>query len=517
MTGNLKIEMWAIDRVLPYADNARLHSHGQVTAIATSIREFGFVNPVLVDADGVLVAGHGRVLGARAIGMETIPVIKLGHLTAKQTMALRIADNALPMQATWNQRLLTAEIGKLRLQKYDIRKLGFTDAQLRGYGVNGIARAGANGDAEAKPKKGAVKKGELWLLGRHKLFCGDATDPKVWETLFGAERASVVHTDPPYGVSYKADGFQVIEGDHKRRDALYQMLVRSMRNLAEMIREDAAVYIWHASLTRKDFEQAMTAAGLIEHQYLMWVKPNVAFGPADYQWQHEPCFYASKGATPKFYGGQAESTVWRVSTVTGRDTAATIGNGVLLLDGQGGEFFIQARAPKGKKVREIRVTEGKVYLAGDQAETTVWEVARDSGYIHPTQKPVELARRAIENSSQAGEIVADAFAGSGSTLIACEMTGRRFFGTEIDPQYVQAIIDRWQEFTGKEAVLAGTDQSGRPSSAVRGRASAAQRRTGTTPSPRALGRVPSTMGMSDAAVLAAKPSRAHRHGKPRKA
>ena len=239
--------------------------------------------------------------------------------------------------------------------------------------------------------------GDIWELGGHRLLCGDSTDKKNWAALFGRDVASMVWTDPPYGVSYEdpAGKFEVIAGDRKRRDDLYKMLVGAFAGMVSHTKPKAAFYIWHASSTRNDFTEAMTAAGLTENEYLIWAKPSGAFGRADYKWAHEPAFYASKsGNTPDFHGEPNETTVWRVSAVTTEETSVVIGTGLVLLDGEGRSLYVQPKTPKGKKLREIRLTGARprVVLADDAGDSTVWEVARDKDYKHPTQKPVELQR-----------------------------------------------------------------------------------------------------------------------------
>lgn len=457
MTTKLKIEHWPIGKVLAYAQNARMHSEKQVDAIEASIREFGFINPVLVDAKGVLIAGHGRILALKQMGEKTVPVIRLGHLTEPQAKALRIADNALPMQATWDADMIRLEISALKLEGYDVKLLGFSEAQLRNWNVDPAPAADPNA-IPAASRKPAVKRGEIWSLGEHRLACADCTKPEVWKTMFERDRAAAVFTDPPYGVSYQSgEKFDIIEGDKKRRDDLYRMLLLSLGQMAKIAADTAAFYIWHAaSSTREDFAGAMKAVGLVERQYLMWVKPAIVFGHADYQWQHEPCFYAAKdGNAPAFYGERAESTVWQAQLVGAKETSVMIGSGILLLNGEGGSLYIQAKAPKNKKLRQVRITKDtSVYLTGtERQDGTVWEVGRDGAHEHPTQKPVELARRAIENSSKPGEIIADGFLGSGTTLIGAEMTGRRCFGCELDPVYADVIIRRWETFTGDKATL----------------------------------------------------------------
>ena len=271
------------------------------------------------------------------------------------------------------------------------------------------------------------------------------------------EKAAMVHTDPPYGVSYETQSgnFAMIKNDDKTHDELYhKLLLPAFMNYRKHTIEEAAFYIWHASSTRRDFEDAMTAAGLMENQYIIWVKNGITLGRSDYQWAHEPCFYASRaGVSPKFYGDRAQHTVWRVTTRQDGTMMTVLGSGIVLTDGTGGKLCITDKPPKGKKMRYVRMEEGKpVDLFQEDRMNTVWEVARETNTLHPTQKPVEISIRAIENSSQPGEIVLDFFGGSGSTLIGAEMTGRRCYTTELDPIYCDVIISRYVTQTGNIGV-----------------------------------------------------------------
>ncbi len=301
------------------------------------------------------------------------------------------------------------------------------------------------------------KPGDLWILGPHRLICGDATDGPTIERLMDGEKAAMVHTDPPYGVSYETQSgkFAMIKNDDKTHDELYyKLLLPAFNNYRKHTIEEAAFYIWHASSTRRDFEDAMTAAGLMENQYIIWVKNGISLGRADYQWAHEPCFYAGKsGISPNFYGDRAQHTVWRVTTRKDGQMMTVLGSGVVLTDGTGGKLCITDKPPKGKKMRYVRMEEGKpIDLYQEDRMQTVWEVARETNTLHPTQKPVEIPIRAIENSSQPGEIVLDFFGGSGSTLMGAELTGRRCFTTELDPIYSDVIISRYVAQTGNIGV-----------------------------------------------------------------
>lgn len=450
------VQMRKLDQIKPYPSNPRTHPQAQISQLAKDMIEDGVTMPILIDEDGIIIAGHGRLLAAQANGFEEYPVVIARGWSEERKRAVRLKDNQVALLSGWDHELVRSEIYSLKSAGYDVQLLGFSEASLRGFGI-GATGAGEQ-DPEVvpePPKKPTVRHGDIWQLDNHRVACGDSTKPETWKALFRRERAAVVFTDPPYGVSYQGGDFAVIEGDDKRRDDLYKMLLQALREMAKHSSDTAAFYIWHASATREDFAEAMKAAGLSERQYLMWVKPAIAFGRADYQWQHEPCFYASKADhPPKFYGDRGQSTVWHVQLAQARDTAAVIAGGLVLLDGQGGTLYVQAKAPKNKKLRQIRVQQdGNVFLSGAEQQSTVWQVGRDTGYEHPTQKPVELARRAIENSSQPGEIITDGFLGSGTTLIGAEMTGRRCYGVELDPVYAEVIVRRWEKFTGRKALL----------------------------------------------------------------
>ena len=448
----MKVIEWPLAKFREYPNNPRINDHA-VDQIAAMIKEFGFRVPMIVKSDGLIVDGHLRLKAARKLGLAKIPVILADDLTDQQVKALRLAVNQAAQLADWDDALLKLEIGELKLANFDIKVLAFPAMKLTDL------PAAADPDATPEPpKKPVTRAGDVWVLGQHRVIAGDCTDPATWKALFGTQRANMVFSDPPYGVSYKgrSGNFEVIEGDDKRRDELYKMLTMSLREMVRVTADDGAFYIWHATSSREDFSQAMKAAGLIEQQYLIWVKPSIVLGHSDYRWQHEPVFYSSKaGHKPAFYGERSESTTWFVQQATPSEIAVSVGNGILLLNGKGGTLYVQAKAPKNKKLRQVRLLEKASALlnTGDQANSSVWEVSRDGRHQHPTQKPVELARRAIENSSKPGQIVADGYLGSGSTLIGAEMTGRRCFGCEIDAEWVDVTIERWQAFSKQEATL----------------------------------------------------------------
>jgi DNA modification methylase len=500
-----KKDWWPLNKIKPYEKNPRTHPKDQIALLATMMKKFGVDQPIVVDEKGVIIKGHGRLQAAYEAGFTSFPVVVHRGLSAANKQAMRIADNQVALLSGWDDNLLRTEMTTLSSAGFDMALTGF-DGKTVDRLIGTFATPTKDPDDRPPlPKKTYVKKGDLFILGEHKILCGDATDKQAWGQLMGDRWASMVFTDPPYGVSYLDDA---IKGDSKRRDELFGMLVKAFKEMVQRATETAAYYIWHASSTRRDFEQAMQAAGLMERQYLIWAKPSPVLGHADYQWAHEPCFYASDARyAPTFYGDRAEQTVWRIEAVRSKTEASTVlGSGVLVLSGTGMQLWVQPKAPKGKKVREVRLTQKleKLVLTDGTGTGTVWEVSRDQGTIHPTQKPVALATRAIENSSRPGDIVADGFSGSGTTLIACELTGRRARVMELDPIYVQAAVERWEQFTGGKAVKPQVEQPKKkaPRRAARGRTEAGAKgrpngRGQDRPTPRAAQTAQSRSTVSD--------------------
>jgi DNA modification methylase len=323
-------------------------------------------------------------------------------------------------------------------------------------------------EAPEPPGDPRTRPGDLYELGPHRLLCGDATSLEAARLLFGEERAACVFTDPPYGVSYVAPSgnFDMIVNDDRTEDDLVNnLLLPALKVAVAFTLPNAGFYIWHASSTREDFSFALKAAGLLERQYIIWAKPGFILGHSDYRWAHEPCFYASKeGKVPAFYGDRSQSTVWRATIQAAKRTSAILGTGLVLIDGSGGRIYLEPKAPNGKKVRTMRVLPGQtIFISSNDRADDLWEIGRDDTGDHPTQKPVALARRALENSSLPGDIVYDGFLGSGTTLIAAELTGRICFGTELTPDYCDVIVDRYVRTSGnKEITLNGSAVEWRP-------------------------------------------------------
>lgn len=456
--------------------NPRTISDKRVAQLGKSMAKFGDLSSITMNRrTGRLVSGHQRVRNllpnARIETTETsddVGTIAVGRIVSgKNSWPYRLVD--------WDEK--TEKAANIAANaaggEFDHAKLGQLVKELDGAGVDLDllnldslediigSEPDDNGGADSAPgapsKGGLVKPGDVWNLGAHRLMCGDSTKRSDVEKLMGGERADLVFTDPPYGVSFKSEGndFGVIKGDDKRDDDLYALVAGALKQAVAFAKDVAAFYIWHASSTRREFEDALRDAGLVERQYIVWVKNAIVLGHADYQWAHEPCFYAAKaGCRPKWHGDRAQPTVWRATRKARGQASTTLGPALQLTDGMGGGIAIVPRLPKGKKSRTARLAPGEsiaIELASDTKD--VWEVDRDNtqDYIHPTQKPVELARVAIANSTKPDQIVLDLFGGSGTTLMGAEATGRRARLMELDPQYASAIVLRWQEATGNKS------------------------------------------------------------------
>jgi DNA modification methylase len=401
-TEPLQVESWPIERLLPYAANARTHPDDQVAQVAGSIAEFGFNVPCLVDERGVLIAGHGRILGAKRLGLQRVPVIRLGHLTDAQARAFRLADNRIALNAGWDDALLSAELDRLKEDGVNLELLGFAEDELDRLldGLEEGVPSEEEDEVPEPPSEAVTRRGDLWLLGPHRLLCGDATVANDVERLLEGARPHLMVTDPPYGVEYDPNwrnesGVSVtartgkVNNDHRA----------DWREAWSMFPGEVA-YVWHSGIHARTVAESLDACGFHIRTQIVWAKPRLVLGRGDYHWQHEPCFYAvRKGATGHWQGARDQSTLW------------TIGTG-----------------------------------------------EHDDATEHGTQKPVECMRRPIVNNSAKGELVYEPFAGSGSTLIAAESVGRVCCAIEIDPRYCDVIVKRWQDLTGDLAVL---EQNGR--------------------------------------------------------
>lgn len=419
-----RLETRRVDQLIPYARNARTHSDAQVAQIAASIREFGWTNPVLINGQDGIIAGHGRVLAAYKLKMDIIPVIVLTGLTAAQQQALVIADNKLALNAGWDVEALTVEIKDLNVQGYDLALLGFDETELEAIFAPPIGGTGKDGDKApiGPPANPASRPGDLWILGnRHRLICGDSRDAHTVERLLGDSKPHLMVTDPPYGVEYDANWRNeaartggLKSGNHRR--PIGGTSIGKVENDDKADWRDAwalfpgdVAYVWCASLHIHEVADSLLASDFKLRASIIWRKQIHVIGRGDYHWQHEPCWYAvRKGKTGHWQGDRTQSTVWDIANKTG--------------------------ASKGGK--------------GDEMQTG-----------HSTQKPVECMARPIRNNSSVGQTVYDPFCGSGTTLIACEMERRLGFAVELEPAYVDVAIQRWQQFTGDKALLDGDGRS----------------------------------------------------------
>jgi len=395
----LEVVRMLVSLLIPFVGNARTHSREQITQIARSIESFGFVNPILVGPDNVIIAGHARLLAARQLGMAEVPVIVLGHLTEAQRRALVIADNQLALNAGWDEETLRIELQRLQEENFDLGLIGFDDEELRRLleAQDVIEGLTDEDDAPAPPEIPTCRPDELWILGDHKLLVGDATDAVAVTRLMAGDAADMVFTDLPYNVSYEGytEDHLTIQGDRMSDADFKQFLASAFQCYRRIVKPGASLYVCHSSSWQREFQNAMEAAGFEIRCQIIWAKNTFAWGFGRYKFQHEPIFNAHvAGHTDAWYGDKSQSTLW------------------------------QENKPAANR-------------------------------LHPTSKPIALAERALLNSSKAGDVVVDLFAGSGSTGIACERRGRKARLMELDPRYASVICRRFQDYTGKQAMLDG--------------------------------------------------------------
>lgn len=396
-----QLETIQIDALIPYARNSRTHSDAQVAQIASSIKEFGFTNPVLIDGGGGIIAGHGRVLAARKLGMSEVPCIRLEHLTDAQKRAYVIADNRLALNSGWDTEMLKVEFA-------DLQELGF-DLELTGFDLDEIkellAPVGTEGltdpdDAPPLPETPRTVPGDIWVMGKHRLLCGDSTSMDDLAKLCEGQLVDMWLTDPPYNVAYEGGTKEklTIKNDSMGDDQFRQFLRDAYTAADTVMKPGAVFYIWHADSEGYNFRGAAKDAGWTVRQCLIWKKSSMVMGRQDYHWKHEPCLYGWK---------EGASHLW----------------------------------------------------AADRKQTTILEFEKPSrNGEHPTMKPVALFEYQLLNNTKGGDQVLDSFGGSGTTLIAAEKNGRVARIMELDPKYCDVIVKRWQDFTGKIATHAETGE-----------------------------------------------------------
>ena len=452
--------------------NWRRHPEAQRAALRDLLEdpETGWAGALLYNSrTGRLIDGHGRLELDSIADTDPVPVLVGSWSDAAEQKIL------LTLDATANGVTVDADALAELLENADLTSKAL--AGIRGEHKRQLDRILDDNPTPGQTEPDDVpdpaeadartKTGDLWLLGDHRILCGDATAPASYKRLLAGKPANLVHTDPPYGVSYVKDHAAQrhlrrstkhlsVKADDKTGDRLLQeLLVPAFKQLARHTTEAAAFYIWHSDTTVREFLFALDAAALVATRTIIWTKPRFILGKHDYHQAHEPCLYAAHdGHTPAFYGDRTKSSVWRVAVKAGGGTAATVGPGILVTDGEGRQLWLADHPPKGRKYRTLRLKQGDALeITPESAANSAWEVARDNAreYEHPTQKPVELALRAIRNSSRPGETVLDVFLGAGGTLIAAEQLDRRCCAMELEPKYVDVAVKRWEKFTGKKA------------------------------------------------------------------
>jgi len=373
-------------KLRPDPNNANEHSPENIAGIKEQLARMGQLKPIVATEDGIIRAGNGTYTAAKEMGADKIAVVYIPEDLAEHAEAFALADNQLTRISRFNPARLREAIARLRAKGQDPSAAGFTAGTLQA--ILSKARAAAETEADsnwngATPSKARSKPGDLWALGEHRLLVGDSRDSKQVKRLMGGRKAQLVFTDPPYGVDYEDAKARKIKNDALKRDNLAALLTAAFKAAVEAAASDAAFYIWHASATRGDFEHALKAAGLEERQYLIWAKPSLVLGRADYQWNHEPCFYASKAGTrPAFYGGRAETTLWRVAALGADAAAVTLGPGVQISDGEGSEITVTA-GPSPRKLRHLRVAKGTpLLMTGGGANDGLGDQPR-----HPADHP----------------------------------------------------------------------------------------------------------------------------------
>lgn len=388
-----EMQLVPLSKLVPYINNARTHSPEQITKLRSSLREFGFVNPVIIDRDYGIIAGHGRVMAAKEEGIEEVPCVFVDYLTEAQKKAYIIADNRFAQDAGWDEELLRIEIEALQGMDFDVGLTGFNDDEIADL-FAGDDKSEAEDDdfdlSAALEKASFVQRGDIWTVGRHRLMCGDATSAEDVAALMDGKKANLIVTDPPYNVAFESSDGLSIKNDKMANDKFYEFLLSAFQNMAANLEKGGAAYVFHADTEGLNFRKAFVDAGFHLAGCCIWVKNSLVLGRSDYQWQHEPVLY-----------------------------------GFL----QNGKHYWSKNA--GRK------------------QTTIWNFDKPKkNKNHPTSKPLDLLAYPIGNSSQENAIVIDTFGGSGSTLMACEQTNRICHTMELDDKYASVILRRFVEDGG---------------------------------------------------------------------
>ena len=391
MTTTKEFQLVDINKLVPYANNARTHNKEQILKLRSSLREFGFVNPVIIDREYSVLAGHGRIEAAKAENISEVPCVFADHLTEAQKKAYILADNRMALDAGWDEELLSVEMQELQELGFDLSMTGFDEKELTdllGVDADGEAKEDDFDLSAALEKAAFVQRGDIWTVGRHKLMCGDATSAEDVSALMGDTKANLILTDPPYGVSFKSASGLTIQNDSMKNEEFYTFLLSSFQRMAEHLEKGGSAYVFHADTEGLNFRKAFIDAGFHLAGCCIWVKDSLVLGRSDYQWQHEPVLYG----------------------------------------------FMQ---------------NGKHHWYSDRKQTTIWHFDKPKRNAnHPTSKPLDLLGYPIGNSTQENGVVMDTFGGSGSTLMACEQMNRICYTMELDEKYASVILRRYVEDTG---------------------------------------------------------------------
>ena len=384
-------QLVSTDKLIPYVNNARTHSPEQIKKLRSSLREFGFVNPVIIDREYNVIAGHGRLMAAKEEGITEVPCVYVDHLTDAQKKAYILADNRMAMDAGWDEELLAVEMQELQDLGYDLAMTGFDEKELADLFSDGTDSDAKDDDFDltaALEKASFVERSDVWTVGRHRLMCGDATSPEDVNTLMGDTKANLILTDPPYGVSFKSSSGLTIQNDSMKNEEFYNFLLSAFKCMAAHLEKGGAAYVFHADTEGLNFRRAFIDAGFHLAGCCIWVKDSLVLGRSDYQWQHEPVLYG----------------------------------------------FMQ---------------NGKHKWYSDRKQTTIWNFDKPKkSELHPTTKPIPLVAYPIQNSSVVNSVILEPFGGSGSTLIACEQTDRIARTIELDEKFCDVIIKRYIEQVG---------------------------------------------------------------------
>lgn len=399
-----EMQLVPLGKLVPYINNARTHSPEQLTKLRSSLREFGFINPVIIDRDYNIIAGHGRVLAAKEEGIMEVPCVFVDYLTEAQKKAYILADNRMALDAGWDEELLRIEIESLQGEDFDVSLTGFEEQELADlFAIEGD-KAAKDDDFDlsaALEKASFVERGDLWIVGRHRLVCGDATQAEDVAKLMDGKKANLIVTDPPYGVSFKSSDGLTIQNDSMKDEEFYIFLLTAFQCMAEHLENGGSAYVFHADTEGLNFRKAFIDAGFHLAGVCIWVKNSLVLGRSDYQWQHEPVLFGwKKGGKHSWYSDRRQTTIWNYDK------------------------------PKRSK-------------------------------NHPTSKPLDLLGYPICNSSQENAIILDTFGGSGSTLMACEQLNRICHMMELDEKYASVILRRYVEDTGDKEnvyVIRGDEQ-----------------------------------------------------------